>query len=266
MQSAGQNSTHEEAPEIKAEAVSPYGTGRHKGEEVREMFDSIAPRYDVMNTLMTFGLHRRWRDRAIREALRRLNVTPSRILDVATGTGDLVFTLRRRLPEAQIIGADLSDGMLAVARRHLAEMPESERRGISFEQADCLQLPYAEDSFDLVTVAYGVRNFEHLEAGYREMLRVLRPGGVICVIELSAPPRGLSRLLYNIYSGSLIPIVGKLVSGDSRAYSYLPESIAAAPQRQEMATLMERAGFAAPLWHQLTLGAVTFYTAIKDEK
>ena len=225
MQSAGQNSTHEEAPEIKAEAVSPYGTGRHKGEEVREMFDSIAPRYDVMNTLMPFGLH-----------------------------------------QAQNIGADLSDGMLAVARRHLAEMPESERRGISFEQADCLQLPYAEDSFDLVTVAYGVRNFEHLEAGYREMLRVLRPGGVICVIELSAPPRGLSRLLYNIYSGSLIPIVGKLVSGDSRAYSYLPESIAAAPQRQEMATLMERAGFAAPLWHQLTLGAVTFYTAIKDEK
>ena len=222
MQSAGQNSTHEEAPEIKAEAVSPYGTGRHKGEEVREMFDSIAPRYDVMNTLMTFGLHRRWRDRAIREALRRLNVTPSRILDVGPG--------------------------------------------LSFEQADCLQLPYAEDSFDLVTVAYGVRNFEHLEAGYREMLRVLRPGGVICVIELSAPPRGLSRLLYNIYSGSLIPIVGKLVSGDSRAYSYLPESIAAAPQRQEMATLMERAGFAAPLWHQLTLGAVTFYTAIKDEK
>lgn len=247
-----------EAPEV--EKITPYGSETSKTGQVEQMFDSIAGAYDFMNTAMTFGLHRWWRNRAL-SRLRR--VPHADILDVATGTGDVAFALSRRLAPRSVVGVDLSAGMLEVARRRLAEQPEEVRRRITFEQGDSLHLRFADASFDAVTVAYGVRNFEHLEEGLREMARVLRPGGTLCVVELSVPRNPLARAGYNLYAKGIIPMVGRMVSGDSRAYTYLPESIARTPQRGEMTALMTRAGLADASWRSLTLGVVTIYTATK---
>lgn len=247
------------------EDVTPYReSGEHKGAQVEEMFDSIAPAYDFMNTAMTFGLHRKWRDRALKAAMSEINCSTElqmRILDVATGTGDVAFRMNELMPQADITGIDLSSGMLDVARQKLAAKSPEARGKIAFGKADCLKLPFHDGEFTLITVAYGVRNFEHLLAGLREMRRVLKPGGVLCVIELSCPRGALTGLGYRIYSRKLIPFVGRMVSGDSRAYSYLPESIAACPQRDDMAALMKEAGFASVKWKSLTFGAVTYYLA-----
>ena len=245
-------------PEV--EKITPYGSEESKTGQVEQMFDSIAGAYDFMNTAMTFGLHRWWRNRA----MSRLRGVPhADILDVATGTGDVAFALSRRLAPCSVVGVDLSAGMLEVARRRLAEQPEEVRRRITFEQGDSLHLRFADASFDAVTVAYGVRNFEHLEEGLREMARVLRPGGTLCVVELSVPRNPLVRVGYNLYAKGIIPMVGRMVSGDSRAYTYLPESIARTPQRGEMTALMTRAGLSDASWRSLTLGVVTIYTATK---
>lgn len=244
-----------------AELVNPYDDKREKGTQVEEMFDSIAPAYDFMNTAMTFGLHRRWRNKALRAALKPLLEKPKNVLDVATGTGDVAFKLHSMLPEARITGIDLSAGMLDVARRKLESFPERERELIAFGKADCLALPYHNCDFELITVAYGVRNFENLLQGLREMRRVLQPGGVLCIIELSCPEGKLTGWGYNLYSRHLIPAIGRMVSGDSRAYTYLPESIAAAPQREAMAAILRKAGFTDITYKSLTFGAVTYYIA-----
>lgn len=246
-----------------AELVNPYCDGEEKGGQVERMFDSIAPAYDFMNTAMTFGLHRYWRKRALDAMTKALKTPPRAILDIATGTGDVAFDLHRRFPDASVTGMDLSAGMLAVANRKLEKADASTRSHISFLQGDSLDIQLPDNSRDIVTVAYGVRNFEHLLRGYEEMRRVLRPGGTLCVIELSRPASKLPLLLYNIYSRHLIPIAGRAVSGDSRAYSYLPESIAAAPQRSDMTDIMEKAGFSHCTWKSLTFGAVTYYLATK---
>lgn len=256
-----------------AEKVMPYDGARGKGEQVEEMFDSIAPAYDFMNTAMTFGLHNVWRAKALSalgRMLARQGAESPEILDIATGTGDVAFDLARRFPEARITGIDLSAGMLAVAAKKLAvaakklaAAPEGVSGRVAFRQADCLALPFGDGSFDAVTVAYGVRNFQELEKGYREMHRVLKPDGTLCVIELSRPRGVLTKAFYDLYSRRLIPAVGRMVSGDSRAYTYLPESIAAAPQRDAMTAVMARAGFRKAVWRSLTFGAVTVYLAIK---
>lgn len=251
---------------MKVENVEPYREGGEKGKQVERMFDSIAPAYDFMNTAMTLGLHRRWRDTALdaaAEALAENRITPERILDVATGTGDVAFELHRRWPKASITGADLSEGMLDVARRKADALPLHDKAMLTFETGDCLALRFKDDTFDLITVAYGVRNFEHLLQGYREMERVLRPGGILCVIELSEPENKLTHAAYRFYSRTLIPLAGRMVSRDPRAYTYLPESIAAAPQRRDMALLMQQAGLRRCRWRSLTFGAVTFYLAQK---
>lgn len=260
-----------------AELVNPYDDGKSKGEQVERMFDSIAPAYDFMNTAMTFGLHRRWRNKAISKATAaRLPRDYFRALDIATGTGDVAFELHRRFPNAQITGIDLSNGMLDIARKKLKEADKSAREEhypllkkgkefglVEFEQGDSLRMRFDDNSFDLVTVAYGVRNFEHLELGLREMHRVLKPGGTLCIIELSEPERGLLHAGYRLYARHIIPAIGRCVSGDSRAYTYLPESIAAAPQRDALTAIMERAGFRDCRWKSLTFGAVTYYIANK---
>ena len=251
-----------------AESVMPYASGskaEHKGAQVETMFDNIAPAYDLMNTLMTFGMHTRWRDIALKRALRMLGKAPHDILDVATGTGDLVFALHKRLPSARIIGLDLSEGMLSIARRKHATLPPSGQRLLSFTQGDSLALPFAESSFDMVSVAYGVRNFENILKGYQEMLRVLRPGGVLCVVELCQPEAWLPLAGYKIYTRGLIPAAGRLISGDTRAYTYLPESIAAVPQREAMSGVMRQAGFGACSWKALFPGVVCIYLGQKKE-
>lgn len=247
-----------------AELINPYHAEGNKTLQVEQMFDSIAPAYDFMNTAMTFGLHRYWRNRALREAVRGFAPDATiAVLDIATGTGDLAFKLRKHLPAAQITGLDLSEGMLNVAREKLARLPEKQRNGIHFVQGDSLNLDFPDNSFDLITVAYGVRNFEDLRRGLSEMHRVLRPDGKLCIIELSTPTAPVPLALYKLYSNHLIPIVGKMVSGDSDAYSYLPKSIAAAPQRNAMTLLMEQCGLTRCNWHSLTFGTLTYYLAHK---
>lgn len=250
------------------EEVTPYRNRgeEHKAAQVEEMFDSIAPAYDFMNTAMTFGLHRRWRDKALNAVVAAVKSAGNlledlRVLDVATGTGDVAFRIHDMLPDANITGIDLSNGMLDVARKKLFAMPPEIREKIAFGKADCLKLPFHDGEFSMITVAYGVRNFENLLQGLKEMRRVLKPSGVLCVIELSCPEGKLTGLGYKIYSRKLIPFVGRLVSGDSSAYTYLPESIAACPQRDDMAALMKEAGFSDVKWKSLTFGAVTYYLA-----
>ncbi len=244
--------------EVGAEKINPYDNNRSKTEQVQEMFDSIAPAYDFMNRAMTFGIDRLWRDKAVKMIGRH---HPATILDVATGTGDLAINLAHKLSPRHITGIDLSEGMLEIGRKKAQEARLSHI--IDMTQGDCLNLPFDDQSFDCVTVAYGVRNFENLALGYRQMLRVLRQGGMLCVIELSTPTSPIVKPLYKFYTRHIIPFIGRLVSKDVRAYSYLPESIAAVPQGKQMLRLMQDAGFSDCRFRPLTFGTCTIYTAVR---
>lgn len=248
-----------------AERVNPYqGDTRHKGEQVREMFDNIAPAYDFMNRAMTFGIDKLWRRRAVGMIRRHLSAMEARtpeILDVATGTADLAILLAKSIKDSRITGIDLSTGMIEVGRKKAEKAGLSHR--IALGVADCLALPFANDTFHCVTGAYGVRNFEKLSQGYREMLRVLKPGGMLCVIELSTPTSAWAKPLYGFYTKHIIPAAGRMVSRDTRAYAYLPESIAAVAQGQQMTALIEEAGFGQAKFLSLTFGVCTIYTALK---
>lgn len=248
-----------------AELINPYDDVREKGAQVEEMFDSIARAYDFMNTAMSFGMHRRWRKLALDAVGSSLIGRPTDILDIACGTGDVTFDLHRRYPAAGVIGLDLSEKMLGEAEKKLAKLDSSVQSGLTFEKGDSLNLRFGNDSFDLITVAYGVRNFEHLDRGLSEMERVLRPGGMICIIELSEPEGKMMLPLYRFYARHFIPALGRIVSGDSRAYSYLPESIAAAPQRNRLTRMMSAAGFEDCSWKSLTFGVVTYYLGKKKK-
>jgi demethylmenaquinone methyltransferase/2-methoxy-6-polyprenyl-1,4-benzoquinol methylase len=241
----------------QVEQVKPYGEGA-KTEQVRQMFDSIAPAYDFMNRAMTMGIDIWWRKLAVKR-LKQLH--PTRLLDVATGTGDFAIQLHRSLQPQHITGIDLSQGMLDEAKRKVKE--KGLEKDISFEQGDCMALPMQDEAFDAVTVAFGVRNFEHLLQGYREMARVLKPGGMLCVLELSTPTNPIIRWFYDLYTLHIIPAIGTIKSGDKSAYRYLPQSIAAVPQGDNMLQLMREAGLRDATFKRLTLGVCTIYTAFK---
>ena len=244
---------------LKVENIKPYGDGDKAG-QVREMFDSIAPAYDFMNHAMTLGIDRWWRRVAV-NTLRK--TAPADVLDVATGTGDFAVKLCRRLKPRCVLGIDLSEGMLAVAREKVKKLGLED--SISFSQGDCMALPLDDESVDAVTVAFGVRNFEDLARGYREMLRVLRPGGRLVALELSVPRNRVVRWFYNLYAMHVIPFIGGLRSGDRDAYRYLPRSIAAVPQGRDMAAIMEREGFTDCSFRRLTFGTCTLYRATKPQ-
>lgn len=243
----------------EVERINPYGDDdRAKDAQVESMFDAIAPAYDFMNRAMTGGLDRVWLRRLVAAAAEN---NPVRVVDLATGTGDVAFALAARLQGAEVTGLDLSEGMLAKARAKAAAMSPAPK--ISFGKADCLSTGLPEGCADAVTVAYGVRNFADICAGYREMYRILRPGGKLCVLELSTPRGALTKAFYKLYTRTLIPLAGRLLSHDRRAYSYLPESIAAAPQRGAMTALMTDAGFSRAGFRSFTFGVCTLYTAYK---
>ena len=243
---------------MKAEEVKPYDPDRAKTGQVREMFNSIAPAYDVMNRMMTFGIDRVWRRKAV-DMLRTYN--PRRILDVATGTGDLAFLIEERLKPDALLGIDLSEGMLAVAREKAVQRGVADR--VSFVIEDCLSLSLPDNIYDAITVAYGVRNFENLKQGFAEMYRVLSPGGVLCVIELSTPEHFPMRQLYKFYTYTIIPLVGRIVSRDKQAYTYLPRSVAAVAQGDEMLDIFRSVGFKNCRLRRLTFGACTIYLGEK---
>ena len=242
----------------RVEQVTPYGEGA-KTEQVRQMFDAIAPAYDFMNRAMTLGIDIWWRQLAVKR-LKRLK--PATILDVATGTGDFAIQLYDSLQPQHITGIDLSEGMLAEARRKVKKKGLEDV--ITFKQDDCMALHMDDATVDAVTVAFGVRNFEHLQQGYQEMARVLKPGGMLCVLELSTPTNPLIRWFYDLYTLHIIPWLGSLKSGEKSAYRYLPESIAAVPQGDDMLQLMRNAGLKNAIFKRLTLGVCTIYTAVKN--
>lgn len=243
---------------MDVERITPYGDGSgNKTRQVREMFDSIAPAYDFMNRAMTMGIDRLWRRKAVR-LLR--DCQHDDILDIATGTGDLAIKLARELDPIAVTGVDLSEGMIEIGRAKVAK--EGLQEVVTLGIGDCLLLPFTDASFDVVTCAYGVRNFADLLAGYREMHRVLRPGGRAVILELSTPTSPMVRPLYNFYTRHVIPTVGRLVSKDVRAYSYLPESIAAVPQGDAMTAIMLEAGFSQARAIPLTMGVCTIYEAV----
>ena len=243
---------------MKAEEVKPYDQDAAKTGQVREMFNSIAPAYDVMNRMMTMGIDTIWRRKAV-DMLR--DYKPRRILDVATGTGDLAFLIDQRLKPDTLLGIDLSEGMLSVAREKAAERVVADR--VSFAIEDCLSLSLPDNSYDAITVAYGVRNFENLKQGFAEMYRVLSPGGVLCVIELSTPEHFPFRQLYKFYTYTIIPLVGRIISRDKQAYSYLPRSVAAVAQGEEMLDIFRSVGFNKCRLRRLTFGACTIYMGEK---
>ena len=241
---------------MRVEEIKPYSSEGEKARQVEEMFDSIAPAYDFMNRAMTLGIDRWWRRVAVKMVGKS---QPRRILDVATGTGDFAIGLYNKIRPQQVVGIDLSQGMLDVARRKVVERGLQD--AITLQQGDCLALPFGDGDFDAVTVAFGVRNFEHLLQGYQQMHRVLRPGGVLCVVELSTPRNRVVRWFYDLYTLHIIPWFGALKSHDKSAYRYLPQSIAAVPQGDDMLAIMRQAGFKDCKVRRMTLGTCSIYFA-----
>ena len=240
------------------ESIKPYSNEGAKGVQVERMFDQIAHSYDFLNHTLSLGIDRSWRKAAI-DSLKPY--APQRILDVATGTGDFALMAVDRLHPQSLIGADLSEGMLSVGREKVERAGKSDV--ITLQKEDCMALSFEDNTFDAVTVAYGVRNFEDLDRGLREMLRVLKPGGRLVIIELTSPVRFPMKQLFWLYAHVWMPIVGKLVSRDSRAYSYLPATMEAFPQGEVMQGIIEKAGFQSVKFRRFTFGLSTLYTAEK---
>ena len=239
--------------------VKPYGEAASKKEEVGRMFDSIAPTYDLLNRGTSLGIDTLWRRRMIAE----LDPPAHRqILDVATGTADVAIQTVLRTGADHVTGVDLSEGMLAYGRRKVTRRGLSER--ITLEQGDSEQLPYADASFDAVTVAFGVRNFEHLEQGLGEMLRVLRPGGKLVILEFSRITYAPVRWAFNVYFGKIMPLIGRLQSKDPRAYAYLFESVQAFPSGKDFLAVLDRVGYKDTTWQALTFGIASIYTAYRS--
>lgn len=202
------------------------------------MFDNIAPKYDLLNHTLSMSIDRVWRRRVVGEVRR---AKPGRILDVATGTGDLAIAMARRIRDVQVLGVDLSEQMLAVARRKI-EARGLDRR-IVLDRGDAERLAVADASVDVATVAFGVRNFGDLGAGLRELARTIKPGGKVVILEFSRPRNRVFRALYEFYSYKILPRIGGLVSRDKRAYEYLPASVGEFPAPEEFMAMMARAGF-----------------------
>jgi len=241
----------------KQEAIKPYNEG-DKTTQVEQMFDNIAPTYDKLNHRLSWDIDRGWRRKAIQQLA---PYRPQHLLDIATGTGDFAILAAQMLQPAQLTGVDISEGMMEIAREKVS------RAGldsiIRFERQDCLQLTYADNTFDAVTAAFGIRNFSQLEQGLREMQRVLQPGGHLSIVELTTPVSFPMKQLFHIYSHTVLPIYGKLISHDNSAYSYLTRTIEAFPQGERMVEILTRTGFRDATFQRLTFGICTMYFATK---
>ena len=237
----------------------PIGEAAGKKQDVEAMFDAIAPKYDFLNRLLSLGIDQRWRKQAVKMAGRALKRPPRRILDVATGTADLAIEALKLGPE-QVVGVDIAEEMLALGRQKLRARHLDHR--ITLQRGDAEHLDFEDGAFDIVLVAFGVRNFENLGAGLRELRRVLRPGGALVVLEFSHPHAFPMKQLYGFYSSQVLPRVGRAVSGDSGAYAYLPESIRAFPDGRDFLRVMGEAGFGGRKEKRLTFGVASLYRGI----
>ena len=222
------------------------------------MFDNIAPTYDQLNHRLSWNIDRGWRRKAIQWlALHH----PQTLLDIATGTGDFAILAAEMLNPKKIVGADISEGMMEIGRQKVAQKGLSEV--IQFQKEDCLALSYPDNSFDAVTAAFGIRNFAELEQGLREMYRVLKNGGHLSIVELTTPPKFPMKQLFRLYSHTILPIYGKLISKDESAYKYLTATIEAFPQGEKMVEILRRIGFAEASFKRMTFGICTHYMATK---
>ena len=239
------------------EQINPYTCG-DKAQQVEAMFDNIAPTYDTLNHRLSWNIDKGWR----RKAIKQLEpFAPKTLLDVATGTGDFAIQACQMLDGVHVTGIDISEGMMDVGRKKVNELGLTER--IAFEREDCTCLSYPDTTFDAVTAAFGIRNFADLDAGLREMCRVLRPGGHLSIVELTTPVSFPMRQLFHIYSHTVLPVYGRLISKDTSAYSYLTKTIEAFPQGERMVDILKKAGFAEASFRRLTFGICTMYFAKK---
>jgi demethylmenaquinone methyltransferase / 2-methoxy-6-polyprenyl-1,4-benzoquinol methylase len=235
-------------------AVTPYGVDAgSKKAQVAKMFDSIAHSYDFLNHSLSLGIDYFWRATAV-QALKPYS--PKVILDLATGTGDFAISALKLKP-TRVVGMDISEGMLEIGRQKM------QRKGVAslveMRSGDAEALPFADGEFDAITVGFGVRNFENLDLGLREMLRVLRQGGAAVVLEPAAPTAFPLKQLFQLYFHGILPRLGKLISKDSAAYNYLPESVRAFPNGQAFTDICLRAGFRSATFRPLTFGICSFY-------
>ena len=241
----------------RQEAIKPYHEGE-KGQQVEAMFNNIAPTYDKLNHRLSWDIDKRWRKKAIR-LLSPFH--PQKILDIATGTGDFAILAAKTLNPQKLIGADISEGMMNVGREKVKMLGLQDI--ISFDKEDCLALSYPTESFDAVTAAFGIRNFANLEQGLTEMCRVLKKGGHLSIAELTTPVSFPMKQLFNIYSHSVLPFYGRVISKDKSAYSYLTKTIEAFPQGEQMMEILKKAGFSETSFYRLTFGICTIYFATK---
>src|SRR5260370_41014054 len=258
-----------------AEAAAPVKGTRPEGavseadasSKVRAMFTQIAPRYDFLNHLLSLQLDRLWRARTARRLRPIMQRRDARVLDLCCGTGDLAFALARSGP-AFVVAADFSHAMLVRANAKRAGHTGSTNSNLTvpagFFEADALQLPFADASFDLVTTAFGFRNLANYEKGLREIRRVLKWGGTLAILEFAEPPPGLAGDLYRWYCRKVLPKIGGLLSGNPHAYKYLPASVARFFHPDELASLMCRVGFASVEYQLWTLGSVALHTGLKS--
>ncbi len=239
------------------ETIKPYNNGEKAG-QVEQMFDNIAPTYDTLNHRLSWNIDKGWR----RKAIRQLRVhQPKTLLDIATGTGDFAIMAAEMLGDVKITACDISEGMMKVGQEKVSKLGRSEQ--IVFERQDCTSLTYHEGSFDAVTAAFGIRNFADLDKGLAEMCRVLKKGGHLSIVELTTPVTFPMRQLFHIYSHTVLPVYGRIISKDPAAYSYLIKTIEAFPQGERMVEILHKAGFAEASFKRLTFGICTMYLATK---
>ena len=239
------------------EVIKPYGEGE-KAKQVEEMFDNIAPSYDKLNHRLSWNIDKGWRRKAIRQLA---PFKPQTLLDIATGTGDFAILAAEMLHPQKLVGADISEGMMEIGRKKVREKGLQDI--ISFDKEDCLALSYPDATFDAVTAAFGIRNFADLDSGLRQMQRVLRKGGHLSIVELTSPVSFPMKQLFHVYSHTVLPVYGRLISKDTSAYSYLTKTIEAFPQGEQMVEILHKAGFSEASFKRLTFGICTMYFARK---
>lgn len=229
-----------------------------KKEQVAEMFDNISARYDLLNRLLSFGVDKTWRTKAIKELGA---ISPSRVLDVATGTADIALEVAKRMKVDKIVGIDISSGMLDVGKKKVKA--KNLETTIELQVADSEDIPFEKASFDGAIVAFGVRNFANLSKGLSEMSRVLKDNGKVVILEFSQPKAFPVKQFYNFYSLKLLPLIGKLISKDDRAYRYLPESVKAFPEGEDFLQILKDSGFKKVWQRRLTFGICSIYCGLK---
>ena len=240
--------------------MKPYNKDEAKRIQVRRMFNNIAPYYDKICHILSFNIDRHWRKQLVNLITEK---KPTHIVDIATGTGDVAISLAKNIPTSQIVGIDLSEEMLKVAQQKIERLGVKSNIRLLCEDAENLSL--LSNSFDVVTISFGIRNFENIDKGLSEFYRILREGGSLFVMEFSTPKHKVFNILYRFYSKQILPVIGRAISKDNKAYSYLPESIVEFYQEDEFIRLLQNIGFDNCSAISLSSGIAHIYTGIKPK-